>query len=424
VNAQSQANPDFVSHNYQLQLTIKNKLQLKGKGRLDKLSSTYHFIPSTTPHQQILENNFFSSPQADTIINSKHKFIWNSLHPNITLGYRSILATTFSQYPIKPSNILSKNLPDSLKRYVVHNHIVQVNEAIKEQVDLIIGTEKEPFIIAFKLGEWINANIRYIKSGIEKPYAATSTFASRIGDCDEISILYLAMLRHVGIPARYVSGVASNNNNFMFHAWIEAYFEGTNWVPFDATFRQYGYTDQGHIKLNHGFSSNNILSSYCEFFPHFGNITVHSLAPELNVKVLKSEVHKINPISIKIDAKHHVVSENSYLPLVITTRNTSPYFISTSINIHPIEDVIILGKTEKCIFYSPNEEKQFKLLLKLDKTKKENAPYNARFKENPLYKARIIISEQFGAKKDLELVFRRYAKRLTKEKAQKILERY
>lgn len=411
---QSQELADYMSHNYQLELTIKNKLQVKGKGKLDLLTSRYHYIPQSNPNQQVLLTEYFSCPKADTIIQSRHKFIWDRFYSNIEIGYKSILATKFHQYPITPSKITNKDFPDSLQAYLRFDQFVKVNEPIKHQIKSIVGNEEEQFIIAFKLGTWINSNIKYIKSGIKQPGTATSTFSSRFGDCDEISVLYIAMLRYAGIPARYVSGIANDNNSFSFHAWVEVYFEGVNWVPFDATYNQYGYIDQGHIKLNHGTSSSSVLSNYYEYYPHFGNITVHSTSPELNVKPVKSFTHKQHPIKIKFEAKHTVVSENSFLPIVIAIKNTTPYFLSNNIYIRQIQNIRIIGDIDECLLFYPNEEKHIKLMLKLDKVEDDKALYNASFK----------ISDQFGENQGIDVSFRRFAKRITKDKAQKLLELY
>jgi transglutaminase-like putative cysteine protease len=63
----------------------------------------------------------------------------------------------------------------------------------------------------------------------------------------------------VGIPARYVSGLAYTNwegkNGWGPHAWAEVYFPGYGWVAYDITYGQFGYVDATHIKLKESVDS-------------------------------------------------------------------------------------------------------------------------------------------------------------------------
>jgi len=66
------------------------------------------------------------------------------------------------------------------------------------------------------------------------------------------------MSRSLGIPARVVSGYAYTDSEEVVefvgshwggHAWAEVLIDDT-WVPFDLTYKQYGYVDASHIILN------------------------------------------------------------------------------------------------------------------------------------------------------------------------------
>ncbi|MCU0847122.1 MAG: transglutaminase domain-containing protein [Spirochaetes bacterium] len=62
----------------------------------------------------------------------------------------------------------------------------------------------------------------------------------RSGDCTEHSVLTVAILRSLGIPARAVTGMViarefmGKKNVFVFHMWAEAYFDG-EWRLVDST---------------------------------------------------------------------------------------------------------------------------------------------------------------------------------------------
>ncbi|MGH3738301.1 MAG: transglutaminaseTgpA domain-containing protein, partial [Micromonosporaceae bacterium] len=66
---------------------------------------------------------------------------------------------------------------------------------------------------------------------------------NKVGYCQQYSVAMTWMLRTAGIPARvaigFTQGVREPNGfnvrNRDAHAWVEAYFEGFGWVPFDPT---------------------------------------------------------------------------------------------------------------------------------------------------------------------------------------------
>jgi transglutaminase-like putative cysteine protease len=67
---------------------------------------------------------------------------------------------------------------------------------------------------------------------------AAEAFAIRRGVCQDISHIFIASARSLGIPARYVSGYFHRadgmNEQQAGHAWAEAHVEGLGWVAFDA----------------------------------------------------------------------------------------------------------------------------------------------------------------------------------------------
>lgn len=70
-------------------------------------------------------------------------------------------------------------------------------------------------------------------------------FESKVGRCDHYASSMAVMLRMLGIPTRIVTGLApvaydTEMNGFVYrgrnaHAWVEAYFPGYGWVPFEPT---------------------------------------------------------------------------------------------------------------------------------------------------------------------------------------------
>jgi transglutaminase-like putative cysteine protease len=59
------------------------------------------------------------------------------------------------------------------------------------------------------------------------------------GDCGQVALLYISLMRTLGIPARWESGWMLHPGEKNLHDWAEVYFEGVGWVPVDASFGRY-----------------------------------------------------------------------------------------------------------------------------------------------------------------------------------------
>lgn len=59
------------------------------------------------------------------------------------------------------------------------------------------------------------------------------------GDCGQVALLYISLMRTLGIPARWESGWMLHPGSQNLHDWAEVYFEGIGWVPVDVSFGRY-----------------------------------------------------------------------------------------------------------------------------------------------------------------------------------------
>ena len=60
------------------------------------------------------------------------------------------------------------------------------------------------------------------------------------GDCGQVALLLIAMLRYKDIPAHWQSGWMMHPGEVNLHDWAEYYIDGVGWIPIDASF---GRTD-------------------------------------------------------------------------------------------------------------------------------------------------------------------------------------
>jgi len=102
--------------------------------------------------------------------------------------------------------------------------------------------------------------VRYVSDLLEKKPtvslpSAREVLRTRVGDCNEHTVLYVAMARAVGLPARIAVGVVRLREAFYYHAWPEVFVEGPpgrgRWLPVDPTLNQFP-ADVTHIRLARG----------------------------------------------------------------------------------------------------------------------------------------------------------------------------
>ena len=117
----------------------------------------------------------------------------------------------------------------------------------------IVGEERDALEASDAMVKWVHENLA-------KRFSASFSNALDVlriggGDCTEHSVLYVALARAAGLPAREVSGIvySGEDDGFYYHQWAEA-FVG-KWIAVDPTFGQ-SRADATHVK----FASGDLLS--------------------------------------------------------------------------------------------------------------------------------------------------------------------
>ena len=82
--------------------------------------------------------------------------------------------------------------------------------------------------------QWIYANVRYERGHTSVNTTAADVLVSMRGVCQDQAHLCLAMLRAIGIPARYVSGLLTRQPGET-HAWVDFLHPLLGWLPADPT---------------------------------------------------------------------------------------------------------------------------------------------------------------------------------------------
>jgi hypothetical protein len=141
---------------------------------------------------------------------------------------------------------------DDHKRYTRATPRIQADHAaIRKQARAIVGDEKDALGKVKKLQEWAHRKLK--KSYADNADTALDVLTNLAGDCTEHTLLFVALARAEGIPAREVGGLAYVGGArplFGWHAWAEVH-DGHQWVSIDPTWGQV-YVDATHVKMSAG----------------------------------------------------------------------------------------------------------------------------------------------------------------------------
>ena len=83
-----------------------------------------------------------------------------------------------------------------------------------------------------RLSHTVHERMEYVPGSTHVRTTAAQAFAARAGVCQDFSHVLICVLRELGVPARYVSGLALGEGQT--HAWVEAFVDGS-WKGFDPT---------------------------------------------------------------------------------------------------------------------------------------------------------------------------------------------
>jgi hypothetical protein len=130
-------------------------------------------------------------------------------------------------------------------RELAHEPLLQVDDPrIRALAERLRGTETDPRVVAQRIERWVHDSLKKeITFGMPN---ATQVLASRKGDCNEHTQLYLALARAAGIPSRISAGLAWVRGKFYYHAWPEVFLG--DWVAVDPTFGEFP-ADAAHLRF-------------------------------------------------------------------------------------------------------------------------------------------------------------------------------
>lgn len=165
-------------------------------------------------------------------------------------SYKGHLLTISKEFLVSPSDFNAK-LPADVSVFLKPSPLIQSNNPlIRAQVEKIVKPTDSAEQKARKIISWVYRNIEK-KPTLSVPNAL-EVLKNKSGDCNEHSVLTVALLRAAGIPAQSEAGLVYLRGRFYYHAWCVLYLD--KWVTADAVFNQLP-ADVTHIRLIRGESN-------------------------------------------------------------------------------------------------------------------------------------------------------------------------
>jgi len=288
-------------------------------------------IPSTIePFQQI--SNIYSEPQdfkekTDKSGNIFYKYYLGTISEGKSESIKVNYDVNISQFVIKEDIIklgtASKQATDEeLDKYLKSQKLIDSDsEPIKDAVEKVVGIEEEPYKIAEKLYNFVVDNFEYdyIRAAEKdrKDYKASELLEIKRGVCHDYSILYAALCRAAGIPAKYIGGIpiysiTSEEDKELenSHTWNEIYLPYYGWIPIDVTGELEFLTENYYLDLR---TSENIASELKDYGFHW---IYENVEPEYNrqyfYRVRGIDVSNIIPVTMQqyFDELRNLQQEN------------------------------------------------------------------------------------------------------------------
>jgi len=376
----------FNSRYIEVEMDISGKIILVPKDsdyEVDYITTNLSFVPRDGFQEEVL--NIQTEPFSE-IKDGNAIFRWDKPdEKELKFSVKSDIKSLNKIFKIK-NNIkfpLSE-LPDDVKVYTRPSETIDSDDKkVVRMASEIIKGEDDLYVIVFKLADWTNSNIEYDLSTLTESVSQKASWVldNREGVCDELTNLFIAMNRALGIPAKFISGVAYTNaeqfeEGFGPHGWAEVYFPGYGWVPFDVTYGEMGFVDAGHIKLKEGVDANDASTRF-QWLGRDVDIKTETLDINTEIKEIKGKAGQL--ISFSARAVKDNIGFGSYNLIEASVENLNDYYVSTELVLSKPREVEVIGEERKSILLKPNEEKKINWIVKVSDNLQQGYMYTFPF---------------------------------------------
>jgi transglutaminase-like putative cysteine protease len=139
------------------------------------------------------------------------------------------------------STLRSFEMVDRFGEYLAPTVRTTMSPSVFEELREIVPGRRDVHATVDAMMAWVQERVAYVRGATLVSSTAQEVWDQRQGVCQDLSHVTIALLRSLGIPARYVSGYFYSKCDAEVgekvvgesHAWVE-YFSG-DWVGIDPT---------------------------------------------------------------------------------------------------------------------------------------------------------------------------------------------
>lgn len=324
---------------------------------VESIQADVIFVPQNSEYAAVRS---FNSDPAAIATGDRVKFEWRAPElGSLQYGYTAIVETANNAPRVAAKIPFPVKVSAGVEKFTRPSKNIDSGDAkVLGQAHLLAKGEDDMFLLVSKIAMWTKNHVSYNLSTLtaEVSQPASWVLENRYGVCDEITSLFIAMLRALKIPARFVSGLAFTNSpefplGWGAHGWAEVYFPGVGWVPFDPTFGEYGWVDPSHIKLKESIDPQEPTTVF-NWKARDVNVNVQ----DLKLSALKLEQSGSVPFELKVTAAaiRPRVGFGSYNGIVLDVENLADYYVGADFTLARVLDMEILDGESKQIALPPH----------------------------------------------------------------------
>lgn len=184
-----------------------NFVETKSNPSISYLDIWYSWLPRSDYRQEVID---LTTKPASTIEDNTAYFRITKIR-DFDLNVKFKTKTT--SYPIKVNKKIDfpiKELDPEVIEFTKETELIDITPEIRNLATDLAKGEDDLYVVVFKLADWVNTNIEYDLSTVtaEANLPSSWVLKNREGVCDEMSNLFVSMVRSLGIPAKTVSGIA------------------------------------------------------------------------------------------------------------------------------------------------------------------------------------------------------------------------
>ena len=370
----------------ELRLNVDGSFELipvKTNAQLQEVSAEILLYPQEDLRQELIDWSSEGTVKEDLV-----SFFWDdqriekkefSYGAAIRTQDNTLKVTEKINFPLQPEDIAG------LEQYLEPTETIDSDhpDIIAKASELAEG-EDDLFAVAFKLASWVEENIDYDLKTLDVSVSEKGSWVleNKKGVCDEMTSLFVAMARSLGIPARFVSGISYTNDeevaqvagsNWAQHGWAEVDFPDLGWVSFDVTFNQYGYIDVTHIKLRDGFDPAEPAIKYRWIAD---GVELEKGKLSLAVEVIKEGAVMPEEILLEQEILAAETDFGSYNLVKGIVKNTAGHYTATALGLAVPSGIEVIGRNRRNILLHPKEVRETYWIIKVPENLDPDYIYN------------------------------------------------